>query len=101
MSLDVTVEQARHNKSIKLYALPHGVKFEGPSQLKDLSERTKFAVNETVEFLCVAIKYLYMKGFRWKLDDKYLTSGYNWGTLSQSQIATHYPDIKILETFTL
>ncbi len=96
LSLDATVEEARHDKSIRLYALPHGVKFKGPSQLKYLSERTKFAKNESVEFLCVAIRYLYMKGFRWKLDDTYLMPGYHWGTLSQSQIPTHYLHRKYL-----
>lgn len=86
MSLDLTVEEARHKKSIKLYALPYGVKYEGPSQLKHLTKRTKFAVNETVEFLCVAVKYLYMRGFQWKLDNN-LTSRHDWGILSQLKIA--------------
>ncbi|CAL8121556.1 unnamed protein product [Orchesella dallaii] len=43
------------------------------------SSHLAFAINETVEFACLAVKYLYMEGFHWKLGQtKFISADTPW-----------------------
>lgn len=51
---------------IQLYSTKPDERFHISSLNTDYI-RTKYADGETVNFLCVAVRYLFMHGFQWKI----------------------------------
>lgn len=57
----------KYEKYIQLYSLKPGERVPNISLLNGDYIRTKYATGETVSFVCVAVKYLFMQGFQWHI----------------------------------
>lgn len=57
---------------IQLYSLKPGEGIPDISLPNSNYIRTKYADGETVSFVCIAVRYLFMQGFRWKIGNSIL-----------------------------